>query len=300
MLKEPLVSIIINCFNGEKYLQKSIESVISQEYKNWEIIFWDNCSTDQSSKIFKNYKDDRLKYYLADNHTKFLYEARNYALEKARGDFIAFLDVDDWWLPDKLGKQISLFNDPQVGLVYGNIWYQFQKNNKKKILEKNLLPTGKALTALLSNYVIRSATIVIRKKCLDELKYKFNNKFHIIGDFDLNIRIAANWKINCVQHPIAFVRIHEKNESLLNKKKEINEFKAWYEEMKNDYIISSNKGFGQIPLKISYLEISQSILNEKFGKNFLKVLKYPFCLNKIKLLVALFLPKFIMKKIKNY
>ena len=81
MLKEPLVSVIINCFNGEKYLQKSIESVISQKYKNWEIIFWDNCSTDKSSKIFKNYNDDRLKYYLAGYHTKFLYEARNYALK---------------------------------------------------------------------------------------------------------------------------------------------------------------------------------------------------------------------------
>ena len=63
MSNEPLVSIIINCFNGEKYLRKCIESVISQTYKNWEIIFWDNKSSDRSAQIFKSYKDTRLKYY---------------------------------------------------------------------------------------------------------------------------------------------------------------------------------------------------------------------------------------------
>ena len=300
MSDQPLVSIIINCFNGESYLPQSLESVVSQKYKNWEVIFWDNQSTDNSSKIFKNYNGNRFKYYLADKHTKFLYEARNYALQKANGDFIAFLDTDDWWTPDKLETQISLFEDPKVGLVYGNLWYQFQKKNKKKILKNKLLPTGEILHELLKDYVIRSATMIVRQKCLESLKYKFNNRFHIIGDFDLNIRIAAGWKIDCVQTPIAFVRIHGKNESLLNKDREINEFKEWYNEMKNDRIISSNLNFDKIPLKISYLEIIESILKDKFSKNFLKVVKYPFSFNKVKLIVALFLPKFILKKIKNY
>ena len=112
---QPLVSVIMNCFNGERYLRDSIDSVISQTYKNWEIIFWDNQSNDKSAKIFKNYKDDRLKYYCAPSHIEVLYRARNYALKKAKGEFIAFLDVDDWWLPEKLEKQIPLFDDPKVG-----------------------------------------------------------------------------------------------------------------------------------------------------------------------------------------
>ena len=300
MPNQPLVSIIMNCFNGEKYLQKSLESVISQKYKNWEIIFWDNKSTDKSAQIFNSYKDKRFQYYLSNNHTKFLYEARNYALEKAKGDFLAFLDVDDWWTPDKLEKQILLFNDREVGLVYGNLWYMFQKKNKIKILKKKFLPTGRALSKLLNDYVIRTAAMVVRKKCIESLNYKFNNNFHIIGDFDLNIRIAAKWKVDCVQTPIAFVRIHGKNESLLNKKKEIEEFRAWYDEMKNDNIISSSEGFKQIPLKISYLEIIQSILKDKFSSNFLKVIKYPFGYNKLKLITALLLPKFILRKIQSY
>ena len=125
--EKPLVSVIINCFNGEKYLCEALDSVITQTYKNWEIIFWDNQSTDKSAEIFKSYKDSRLKYYCASSHTAILYEARNYALKKTNGDFIAFLDVDDWWLPNKLEKQIPLFDDPNVGLVYGNVWRLFEK-----------------------------------------------------------------------------------------------------------------------------------------------------------------------------
>ena len=61
--KKPEISIIMNCYNGEQYLRKSLLSIINQTYKNWELIFWDNCSTDQSKKIFKTFKDKRLKYY---------------------------------------------------------------------------------------------------------------------------------------------------------------------------------------------------------------------------------------------
>ena len=68
MKNEPLVSVIMNCFNGEEYLREAVNSVIKQNYKNWEIIFWDNQSTDKSAEIFKSYKDKRLKYYYASSH----------------------------------------------------------------------------------------------------------------------------------------------------------------------------------------------------------------------------------------
>ena len=102
--------------------------------------------------------------------------------------------------------------------IYG---IKLKKKNKKKILKKNSLPTGKILEELLNNYVIRTATMVLRKKCFEDLKYKFNSNFHIIGDFDLNIRLASKWNIECVQSPVAFVRIHGENETILNREKEI-------------------------------------------------------------------------------
>ena len=300
MKNEPLVSIIMNCYNGEKYLREAIDSVINQTYKNWEIIFWDNRSTDKSAEIFKGYKDNRLKYYCASKHANILYEARNCALLKVNGKFIAFLDVDDWWSHDKLEKQIPLFEDSEVGLVYGNLWRFFEKKNKKKIYRKKSLPTGMALNELMNDYVIGSPTYVIRKESLESLKYCFNNNFHIIGDFDLNIRLAAKWKIDCVQEPIATARIHGRNESLLNKNKEIDELKIWYDQIKTDPTFSSNSGLKKILLKISYLEIVEEILIAGFSKNFFRVVKYPFCFNKIKLIMALFLPKFIIKKMRDY
>jgi len=295
MIDEPLVSIIINCFNGEKYLRKCIDGVISQTYKNWEIIFWDNKSSDRSAQIFKSYKDTRLKYYLADNHSSILYQARNYALDKANGEFLAFLDADDWWLPIKLSKQIILFNDPKVGLVYGNIWRYLEKNNKKIMLKKNNLPQGLILGNLLKDYVIRLSSVVIRKSYLNKLDYKFNNNFHIIGDFDLSVRIAAVYKVACVQQPVAFIRYHDKNESLINKEREIQEFKIWKDEMKKNQTISTNSEFRQISIKILYLEAKKAILDRQFRKSLLLVIKYPFSFSKIKLILALILPNYILK-----
>ena len=96
----PLVSIIMNCYNGEKFLKEAIDSIYAQTYSNWEIIFWDNASTDDSACIAKSY-DDRLKYHLAQETTP-LGEARDLALKKINGKYISFLDCDDIWLPKKL------------------------------------------------------------------------------------------------------------------------------------------------------------------------------------------------------
>ncbi len=300
MKNEPLVSVVMNCYNGEKYLREAIDSVINQTYHNWEIIFWDNRSTDKSAKIFKDYKDDRLKYYYAETHTEVLYKAKNFALKEARGDYIAFLDTDDWWLPEKLEKQIPLFNDSEVGLVYGNSWQFFEKKNKKKIYKSGNLPSGSILNELLKEYVIGSPTYVIRKKSLESLEYYFDDSFHIIGDFDMNIRLSTKWKVGCVQFPVAYIRKHSKNLSLLNREKEIYELKFWVKKMKNNQLISSQYSFDQVALTAHYLESMQCIMEKGFKKSLSIVAKYPFSLNKMKLVLALLIPKFLLKKIKNY
>ena len=116
-LNNPKVSIMMNCFNGAKYLRQSIQSVISQTHKNWELIFWDNMSIDDSRKIFESFNDDRLKYYKAEEHT-ILYKARNLALKKTSGDYICFLDTDDYWENDKIEKQLKKFEtDKEISIV---------------------------------------------------------------------------------------------------------------------------------------------------------------------------------------
>jgi glycosyltransferase involved in cell wall biosynthesis len=68
--KKPLVSVIMNCHNGEKYLEQSVKSIIDQTYNNWELIFWDNQSTDNSKKIIHKFTDDRIKYFKSENFKK--------------------------------------------------------------------------------------------------------------------------------------------------------------------------------------------------------------------------------------
>ena len=85
----PLVSIIMNCHNGEKFLTESLKSVKNQTYKNWELIFYDNCSTDKSKNIIKNFSDKRVRYFKSQKILK-LYHARNKAIEKSKGKYICF------------------------------------------------------------------------------------------------------------------------------------------------------------------------------------------------------------------
>ena len=126
----PLVSVIVNCYNGEKYLKYAVESILSQTYRNLELIFWDNRSTDKSKGIIQSYKDKRIKYFYAKKHTT-LYEARNLALQNCNGQFVCFLDVDDWYESSKIENQIIFFSDKEVGVVYSNR-YTFYNNLKIK------------------------------------------------------------------------------------------------------------------------------------------------------------------------
>ena len=107
-MTKKLISIIINCFNGEKYLKKNLNSILKQKYQKYEVIFVDNCSTDSSSKIYKQVKDKRFKYFKTSKKIK-LYASRNFALKKAKGEFITFLDVDDWWNEKFLSSRKNFF-----------------------------------------------------------------------------------------------------------------------------------------------------------------------------------------------
>ena len=132
MTDNPLISIIMNCYNGEKYLQEALDSVINQTYKNWELIFWDNQSTDKSVNIIHSYNDNRIKYFYSKKHT-LLYEARNLAIEKSQGGYLAFLDVDDYWDLTKLEKQMLVFSkNPEVAIVYSNFSFKNEIKNTYK------------------------------------------------------------------------------------------------------------------------------------------------------------------------
>ena len=152
----------------------------------------------------------------------------------------------------------------------------------------------------MSNYPIGSPTYVIRKKSLKSLNYNFNNKYHIIGEFDLIIRLSVKWKADCIQNPVAYARIHGNNEKLLKRDLEIKETKILYEDMKSNPIFSNLKELEQLKKKYMYLQAMEVIVNKSFMKSFTEVIKFPLSFQKFKLVLAMLMPKFLLKIIKTY
>ena len=285
----------MNCYNGENFLHESIKSVLFQTYENWELIFWDNRSNDKSAEIFKSYNDKRFKYYYTSKHT-LLSEARNEAIKRASGEFIAFLDTDDFWEKDKLELQMPLFDDLKVGVVYGNVFCINEKLNTKKIFLKRKKPKGFILEELLKNYCTSLASLVIRKSFLDNYQPAFDNSFHIVGDFDLVIRMSVKYKFDCIEKPIASYRIHEKNESLLNRSRQIKELKNWSKKMADYPIIFNNKNFSHVNQMINNYEVVNFIQENDLKNAWLKIKKMPYSFKKIKYFVALLLPNNFVRR----
>jgi glycosyltransferase involved in cell wall biosynthesis len=249
----PLVSVIMNCYNGEKFLKEALGSVLGQTYTHWELIFWDNQSADRSADVFKSYNDPRFKYFYAPKHT-LLYEARNYAIEQSCGEFIAFLDVDDWWCPGKLAQQIFLFSDTDVGLVYSNYWVVDEIRKKRSLFRKKQLPSGWVVNDILEDYPVGMLTLVVRRIAFDRLNGGCNPAYHVIGDLDLVVRLAVDWKMACNQNPLAFYRLHGENEGQRQKKRQLNEYKTWIEEQRSNPKIVSLPAFEKVLNEVHYME----------------------------------------------
>lgn len=125
---QELVSVIMPSYNTEQYIEKSIQSVLSQTYSNWELIIVDDCSTDATDHIIKKYlQDSRIKYFKNEKNLGAAF-SRNYALRKAKGRWIAFLDSDDIWISEKIEKQLNFMESNGFSFTYTD--YQIQLNGK--------------------------------------------------------------------------------------------------------------------------------------------------------------------------
>ncbi len=209
-MQKPKVSVIMNCYNSSTYLREAIDSVYAQTYRDWEIIFWDNASTDNSAQIAKSY-DEKLRYFHAEK-TVPLGHARNLAIEKACGEFIAFLDCDDVWMPEKLEKQVDfLESHDDVAMIYSDI---LSINEKGKLIENYLknkkFYRGNIFNKLLTYNFIAILTVILRKKVLDDVGL-FDASYRIDEDYELFLRISESHKIDFIDEPLAKYRIHGNN-----------------------------------------------------------------------------------------
>ena len=225
-----LISIVVNCYNGEKYLNDCLKSIKSQTYKNWEVIFWDNLSNDKSKKIFLSFKDKRFKYFKAKKHTS-LYEARNLAILKCKGRIVTFLDTDDLWDRKKLFLQFRHFIKNKCDISYTNLLMFNETKKIKYVFRKDSLPKGKITQNLLDNYYVGIITVMIKRNILK--KNKFNNKFQIIGDFEYFIRLSQYYKFCSIDKPLSIYRVHSSNLSSLKSKLYVEELRYWLTLSKN-------------------------------------------------------------------
>jgi len=290
-----LISIIMNCYNGEQFLRKSIESVLSQTYKNWELIFWDNQSIDKSAEIFKSYADKRFKYFYSEEHTS-LYKARNLAIERSNGDFIAFIDTDDIWEKNKLKLQMTCFNNIKTGVVFSNYWI-LKNNDKKKLYTNKKLPSGNIYKELINNYTVGILTVLLKKEIYLNLTKKFDDRFSIIGDYDLFLRLSKVCSFDSIQEPLATYRLHGKNLSNINKEKEIEECDTWLKENKSNL---SNEEIENLQKKFDNRKFINYKIDGKYKDCINLFLKSKKNLLNIKNLVLFLTPSIILKKILWY
>ncbi len=205
-----LVSIIMNCYNSEKYLREAIDSALAQTYPNFEVIFYDNCSSDQSASIAQSAqaRDARFKYFKSPK-TVPLGAGRNAALDLAQGEFIAFLDCDDLWLPRRLEKQLPLFEDPAVGLVFSDsIYFSDAKKISFLLYDKRPYYVGDCFKELLSDYFLSLVTCTIRAQVLEGMQEWFDPSYQAIEEADFFRRIALKWRLAMVREPLAKWRMH--------------------------------------------------------------------------------------------
>ena len=294
----PKVSIIMNCFNGEKYLEESIRSAINQTYTNWEIIFWDNLSQDNSKDIFLSFKDSRLFYYQAEKHTP-LYEARNMAINKANGSILAFLDVDDYWKENKLEEQVPLFEDSSVGFACSNYEVQHDLKNKSWIVFKKDIPSGFVTDNLLASYFIGLLTLMIRKEAYDSLEYGFDPLFNIMGDLDMTIRLSMEWKLGTSQKVLAVCRKHGNNALVQERDKHISELEYWINKANKEEKIKNRGSFFKLKEVLIYQKIIFYTLERDYRAAFLQLKLMSLGIKKLRAFMAILMPTKLLRILKK-
>ncbi|MDA7809130.1 glycosyltransferase [bacterium] len=211
----PFFSVIINCHNSERYVGEALKSVLSQTIQDYELIVFDNASSDDTAKIVKSFGRD-IRYYFSDVKLS-LGAARNKAVMKARGKYIAFLDSDDVWLPTKLDTQKIILTErgliDEIGLCGSDA---FRVSRDLSPLARYSLSRvryrGSVLISLLHDcFIPMSSAVVNRKICI--AVGGFDESFEIIEEWDLWIRIAQHFEVIYYPDCLVKIRFHESNTS---------------------------------------------------------------------------------------
>jgi glycosyltransferase involved in cell wall biosynthesis len=218
----PKVSVITAAYNHVQFVRQSVESVLNQTYRDFEHIVVDDGSSDGTAEVLKTF-GDRIKYIRQENRG--VPAAINAGIRESSGEYIAILDSDDAWLPQKLERQMPVFEEfPTTSVVYSQA-YTIGADGEMKDgdnLQGGPLNPETAFDDLLRHDPIPVLTAVIKKSCIDEVG-GFSETLRAISDWDLWIRISTRWPIVFIPDPLALYRIHGRNSFIeLNESGQVN------------------------------------------------------------------------------
>jgi len=219
MNEESLVSVIIPCYNGEKFIGEAIESVINQTYQNLELIIVNDGSTDNSKEIIDKYRTDQRIKYVQHDANKGIAKTKNTGIRLARGDYLAFLDQDDVWLPNKLEMQVNCFKDQEedVGMVCTGMIFTDEKLKSQRIFmgfkDDNQKELIKSLYLQPTN---SSGIMMVKKNCFSKVGF-FDEGLYGWDDFEMWMRIASQYKIKYIRKAVVKKRMHPENAQRLPK-----------------------------------------------------------------------------------
>jgi glycosyltransferase involved in cell wall biosynthesis len=215
----PLISVIIPCFNAEKFLNETVKSVIAQTYFNWEMIIVDDFSTDRTFKLAKSIaeKEERIKCFRIE-HSGLASVVRNFGSAKAKGEYLAFLDSDDIWVPEKLKEQINfIIRHKSCSLVYsmslsfGDVNFFSPRFELLPLLHKasrtydDLIEKGNSITC---------SSVLVKKDLFNAVNgFDENPDLKAVEDYELWIRLSRQTQIGFLPKILVKYRIHKSQSS---------------------------------------------------------------------------------------
>jgi len=202
----PLVSVVIPTYNRAASIGEALDSVLAQTYPAMEIIVVDDGSTDDTRQILMQ-RYPQVRYFHQENGG--VSRARNRAIREARGEFIAFLDSDDLWLPDKTEKQVACFKQhPDAGLVHTDADFLDNTGPEPVLLartSKTQFSTGDIVVNLFTRFSLNTQTVMMRKAVFQTVGY-FDEELRALEDDNLWIRVAIRYPLRLVAEPLVHIQ----------------------------------------------------------------------------------------------
>jgi len=303
-MNDTLISIIIPTYNRVDLISKAIESVFKQTYQNFEIIVVDDGSTDGTKEYMESVNYKKIKYIRIKNSGVSI--ARNKGIELSSGEYVAFLDSDDYWIPEKLEKQLLLFkSDRDLCMLYSNFCYVDNDGRENSEPALNLPKNNKidyTKVFLDGGCFPYPSTVMLKKKGLSGIKF-FDKSLIQSEDLDFWLRISFDKKIRFIDENLAKIRIHSGNTT----KSRVDVWLGVLRVIRKNSLVLKQKGFdlGMYYSKF-YLMASRASLFE--GNRFMAFIfcfkafyYFPFDRNFLKGIIKIFLPiKYLKKRNKKY